>query len=156
MSLPTGTRIEPYPVPLPPGRGNLRIVNGSDLDAVVRLGEYAEHRRPLASLYVKAGQEVTIHDIGEGAYRLAFSLGIDWDQATKEFRKDKAFTMFDEPFRFEETTRVTEIETNDGPKTRSSVRFVKAVATLHAVPDGHAKTTLIDKETFDRLFEDRD
>ena len=154
LSLPTGTRIGQYRVP--PGRGNLRIVNGTDLDAVVRLGEYAEHRRPLASLYVKAGQEVTIHDIGEGAYRLAFSLGIDWNQATKEFRNDKAYTMFDEPFEFEETTKIREIKTEDGLKTQTMVKFVEAVATLHAVPDGHAKTSSITKNTFDRLFDDRD
>lgn len=158
LSLPTGTRIGQYRVP--PGRGNLRIVNGTPLDALVKLGAYAEDGRPRASLYVKlyvkAGEEFTINDIGEGAYRLAFSLGIDWDQTKEEFRKDKAFTMFYEPFKFEETTRVTEIETNDGPKTRTSVRFVEAVATLHAVPDGHAKTSSIDKNTFDRLFDDRD
>lgn len=156
LSLPTGTRTERYRVPLPSGRGNLRIVNGTDLDAIVRLGEYAKHRRPLVSLYVKAGQEVAIHDIGEGAYRLAFSLGIDWDQATKEFRHDKAYTMFDEPFEFEETREVREVKTDEGLEVQTTVSSTEAIATLHAVPDGHAKTSSIDRNTFDRLFEDRD
>lgn len=154
MSLPTGIRIGLYRVP--PGRGSLRIVNGTHLDALVRFGEYAEHRRPLASLYIKAGEELKINDIGEGDYRLAFSLGIDWDQDTKEFRQNKVYTVFDELFEFKEITRITEIETNDGPKTRTSIRFVEAIATLHAVPDGHAKATLIDKKTFDHLFEGHD
>lgn len=154
ISLPTATRIGRYRVPH--GRGNLRIINGTDFDAVVRLGEYAEHRRLLASLYVKAGQEVTIQDIGEGAYRLAFSLGIDWDQATKEFRKDKAYTMFDEPFEFEETREDREVKTDEGLEVRTTVRSTGAVATLHRVTYGNAKTSSIDENTLDRLFEDRD
>lgn len=154
ISLATGTPVGMSTVPL--GRGNLRIVNGTRLDALVKLGEYTEHRRPLALLYVKAGEEFTIHDIGEGGYRLAFSLGMDWDQDTKEFRRDRIYTVFDEPFEFEEITKIREVKTEDGLETQTRVNFVYAVATLHAVPDGHAITHVIDKETFDRLFTVRD
>ncbi|MEK7764386.1 MAG: hypothetical protein AAB433_22665 [Nitrospirota bacterium] len=158
ISLATGTSVGLSSVPL--GRGNLRIVNGTPLDALVKLGAYAEDGRPQASLYVKlyvkAGEEFTINDIGEGAYRLVFSLGIDWDQATEGFRKDKAFTMFDEPFEFKEIREVEEISEGEKRGTRTRIKFVEAVATLHAVLDGHAKTSSIDEQAFDRLFEDRD
>lgn len=138
------------------GLGKLRIVNGTSLDALVRLGKYAEHGSLLESRYVKAGDEFTINDIGEGGYRLAFSLGIDWDQDTEEFRQDKVYTVFDEPFEFKETTEIKEVQTRGGSKKRTSIGFVEAVATLHGVLGGHAKTSSIDKNTFDRLFDDRD
>jgi len=154
ISRPTGTRIGRYRVPH--GRGNLRIVNGTDLDAVVRLGEYAEQRRLLVSLYVKAGQEAVIHDIGEGAYRLAFSLGIDWDQATKGFRRHKAYQVFDEPFEFQETREVREVRTDEGLEVQTTIGSTQAVITLHRVPGGRARTSSIDDKTFDRLFEDRE
>lgn len=158
ISLATGTPVGLSSVPL--GRGNLRIVNGTPLDALVKLGAYAEDGRPRASLYVKlyvkAGEEFTINDIGEGAYRLAFSLGIDWDQATEGFRKDKAFTLFDEPIEFKEIREVEEISEGEKRGTRIRIKAVTAVATLHAVPDGQAKTSSIDEQAFDRLFEDRD
>ncbi|NOT95588.1 MAG: J domain-containing protein [Nitrospira sp.] len=142
---------------VPSGRGSLKIVNGTQADALVQLGEYAERGgRLLNCKYVKAGQGITIEQIGEGAYRLAFSLGRDFDNATERFRNDRAYTVFDEPFEFKETREVEEISEGEKRGTRTRIRFVEAVATLHAVLDGHAETSSIDEQAFDRLFDDRD
>ena len=87
---------------------------------------------------------------------MAFSLGHDFDNATERFRNDRAYTVFDEPFEFKEIREVEEISEGEKRGTRTRIRFVEAVATLHAVLDGHAETSSIDEQAFDRLFEDRD
>ncbi|MHC9062215.1 energy transducer TonB [Nitrospira sp. CMX1] len=155
ISLKTGDTIKKPLVAPRSGRGSLRIINGTDVDAVFKFGDYDGGGGFIAYKYIKSRQEYVEQNIAEGAYRLAFSLGSDWDQAQEEFRENRQFMMFEEPFEFEETAEVRELRADDGIETQTTFRFVEAVATLHAVSGGHAKTESLTRATFERLFEER-
>lgn len=154
ISLETGDMIKKPLVTPRSGRGSLRIINGTDVDAVFKFGDYDRGGGFIAYKYIKSRQEYVEKNIAEGAYRLAFSLGSDWDQAQEEFRENRQYMMFEEPFEFEETAEVRELKADDGIETQTTFRFVEAVATLHAVSGGHAKTESLTRATFERLFEE--
>jgi hypothetical protein len=80
--------------------------------------------------------DLTIPKIPVGNYVLEFATGRDWDVTTGSFRQDCAFSKFEEPFIFSET--------REANKIWSSINSV----TLHAVPNGTARTEAISAEDF--------
>ncbi len=82
-SLPTGTELGP--LPLRAALGKLTIQNGRDVDAVVRLVEAQYQRMISRSVYIRAGDSVTLSHIAVGHYRLQFALGYAWDKARHDF-----------------------------------------------------------------------
>jgi|CXWL01.1.fsa_nt_gi hypothetical protein len=151
-SLPTGTCIGQCRIPK--GRGSLKVINGTNLDAVVKLGEYGKRGRFLGSLYIKANEELNLKNVGSGNFRLAFALGMDWNQGSRHFNEPSHYRVFDEPIRYAETKEVQEIETENGIETRTKISAAEWTFTLHPVPTGNALTTSIDEGVFDRLFLD--
>jgi len=127
-----------------PGFGSLRVVNGTDRDAVVKLVAITEGGSSGTGnlcrfVYVCAGRTVTILGIGAGTYALFFCVGAHWDKTRKSFGKPAAAVKFVNPVAFTEE------------QTASGVRYVRSEVTLHPVPGGRAVTTRVDQQSFDAL-----
>jgi hypothetical protein len=133
VSLPNGTNL--IPLPSTAGRGQFKISNYTNKDAVVKL-KTADDQVTLRLVYVRAMSDLTIPKIPVGNYVLEFATGRDWDVTTGSFRQDCAFSKFEEPFIFSET--------REANKIWSSINSV----TLHAVPNGTARTEAISAEDF--------
>ena len=126
--LPTGTRIGRYRVPK--GRGSLRVINGTSLDAVVKLGEYRKQGKLLASLYLRANEELALKSVGTGTFRLAFTLGTDWNQGARRFNQASFYKTFDESIQFTETKDVREVETESGIEIQTKIGAAEWTFTL--------------------------
>ena len=63
-----------------------------------------------------------IDDIADGAYRVMFDLGEDWDRQAEQFRHAKPAQRFDDPFDFKTT------------ETSRGWRYTTYEITLHTVP----------------------
>lgn len=130
VSLPSGTEI------MPPrgtkGLGTLRIINGTDQDAVVKLVGSTVPRTTYRFVYTRANSEATIKGVGPGTYVLKFGLGVDWDQRSLRFLRNRSYFQFVDPLHFQET----------------KTRYAEYEFTLHRVPGGTAHTTTIDESTF--------
>jgi hypothetical protein len=88
------------------GRGVLTILNGQDEDSLVVLALGA---RPVISVYVRKGGNVTVRGIRDGTYRIFTTRGQDWDARAHGFARNCAFDRFDEPFKFWTSTTATRI-----------------------------------------------
>jgi hypothetical protein len=133
VSLPNGTNL--ISPPAGEGRGRLEISNHTSQDAVVKL-KTSVGKETVRLVYVRAMSDLTIPKIPVGNYMLEFATGRDWDETSRSFRRNRAFSRFDAPFVFSETPLA------DG--TRFSVNSV----TLHGVANGNAKTDAISAEDF--------
>jgi hypothetical protein len=120
-----------------PGRGTLRIHNGTGYDAVVTLLD-TEAKTVRRYVYLRAGDAITLADIAPCHCRLFFALGTDWDAVAEEFLQDASFAVFDESLQF------TESETERG------LEWATFSVTLHPVAEGKARTTRLSKEEFER------
>lgn len=122
----------------------------------MKLGEYRKQGKLLASLYLRANEELALKSVGTGTFRLAFTLGTDWDQGARRFNQASFYKTFDESIQFTETKDVREVETESGIEIQTKIGAAEWTFTLHAVPSGNAKATSIDEGTFDHLFVDDD
>lgn len=121
------------------GRGTLRINNGTSYDAAVTLLD-AEVETPRRFVYIRARGDITLRNIGPCRCRLFFALGTDWNEAAEEFRENTVFWVFDDMLEF------TEVQ------TEARVHWATFSVTLHAVPEGKARTARLSKEEFERLL----
>ncbi len=127
-SLPNGTDI------VKPARskgwGTLRISNGTDFDAVVRLVDdaSAETKR---LLYIRANHGFRLDNVPSCLCRVQFMLGIDWDTTAYTFRRRESAQQFDDLFDFREK------------RSGSSIEFTNYEVTLHPVAYGNARTSQI-------------
>ena len=112
------------------GYGELKIKNGTNLDAVAKL---IRGGASVLTVYIKANNSYTILDISDGIYWLAFAQGLDWDSTTQKFRRNTQYSVFDETFDFITTGR----------------QYTIFEVTLHPVVGGTAETSLVDPEQFD-------
>lgn len=117
------------------GRGTLRIVNGTDKDAVAKLTDSASGKARHV-VYIKAYGEVTIRGIAPCDCILKVATGIDWDRKAQQFMHSRSFFQFNDRLRFRETT------------TASGTEWTTYLATLHPVEDGDALTTPISASSF--------
>jgi hypothetical protein len=120
-----------------PGRGTLRIQNGTSYDAAVTLLD-AETNTARRFVYVRAREVAMLGNIAPCQCRLFFALGTDWDGVAEEFRDDASFSVFDDSFRFSES------------ETENGTQWATFSVTLHPVPEGRAKTTRLSKDEFER------
>ncbi len=125
-----------------PGRGTLRIHNGTGYDAALTLLD-AEANTARRYVYLRARDVITLADIAPCRCRLFFALGTDWDAVAEEFREDASFAVFDDFLQF------TKSETERG------VEWATFSVTLHAVPEGRARTTRLSKQEFERQLGNR-
>ena len=96
-SLPNGANI------IPPqnfqGRSTLKVINGTNHDAVIKLVDRASGRTQ-RFVYVQAKQTATIQQIGACACTLKFGLGRNWNPNTQRFSQPYSFSQFQETLHF--------------------------------------------------------
>ncbi len=133
VSLPSGFELaEPRG---PTGRGTLKITNGTQSDAVLRLVDI-ELRQTRRFVYIAAGDQAMLRGIGPCHCVVRFALGRDWDEEAMRFRRNVTYSTFDEGFHF------TETDSDDG------VQWAVFEVTLHRVVGGNAKTSRISEGDF--------
>ncbi|GAB2634953.1 hypothetical protein [Nocardia goodfellowii] len=78
------------------GAGSLTIINDdkSDVAVVVTNGD---PKNPQATIYVQAHSRATLDGIA-GTYFVYLKFGVDWDETTLMFTRDRQFQKFDDPF----------------------------------------------------------
>jgi len=119
------------------GYGELKIINGTNLDAVAKL---IHGGTSVLTVYIKANSTYTMLDISDGIYWLAFAQGLDWDSINKSFKSDTQYSVFKDTFNFV----TTDIEyTNE-------YEYQTFEVTLNPVIGGTAETTDILGSQFDQ------
>lgn len=113
------------------GDGSLKISNGTERDAYIKLVEPTS-RQLVAAIYVKSKTDFTTERIPDGTYELLFVTGKDWDAKTKSFTRDKSFTKFDKSLEFVTTPQAYSIIT----------------LTLNPVVNGNATLSGVDEQEF--------
>lgn len=93
----TGERIEPDGEMS--GQSNIRIVNASDLDVVVRLVDSVTGKTS-RFVYVQAENSFAMEGIEAGAYMVRFQYGKDWIPECNGFIRDCVYGEFSDPFVF--------------------------------------------------------
>ena len=145
VSLPTGTwLIKPRGSR---GRGVLKIHNGTDLDAVVKLVTTAPSPRAVWKLYIRAGDDYTVNGIGVGSYLFLYALGLDWEKIQGKFLARSQLYQAGEPgehLDFTETASTS--DTPDGYTIRHN--WVSQEIGLDTVLNGNLAREPIDESVF--------
>lgn len=128
-----------------PGLCSLKVVNGTDRDAVVKMVSARQIDKVPAEVlcrfvYICTGKFVTIKGIGAGDYQLFFCTGTHWDKPGKRFMRPHAAQKFTEVMKFTQEHKA------------GSIQYSANEVTLHPVVGGSARTGWIDQEEFDRLM----
>lgn len=79
------------------GNGQLRVDNGTENDAVVKL---MQDGKSIVSVYVGKGSNTTVDNINDGSYELFYTSGIDWDNQLRTFTRSCLFKRFETPAEF--------------------------------------------------------
>jgi len=132
-SLPTGTPlgVERYNT----GKGKLTISNGTSEDAVVAVVVSGTDRLA-RKVYIVARSQYTLDSFSEGAYRVLFSSGTDWDAQLNAFVRNASYQEFGKTLFFSEK------QLDDG------IEYSHHSITLNAVPDGNVPRVDIDAAKF--------
>lgn len=77
------------------GSGAIRITNGGDTDALLKL--VSGRRRTILGIYVRANAQASASGIPPGSFRVLFASGSDWDRARRGFTRDCRFTRLEDP-----------------------------------------------------------
>ncbi len=117
------------------GLGRLRVVNGTDFDAVAVLVESSTHL-PRRAIYIRRSETGLLTAIPRGTHQLRFQLGTSW-QNNRYFCRLAGTSEFDRPFDFEEREKSDAIE------------YDTFKITLHPVPLGTATTHSIPASAFE-------
>jgi len=139
-SLPNGTIIYSLPYYLA-GKGRLKIDNGTNYDAVVKL-VINNNNKAIIEVYVEAGDSYTIDNILDGKYMLLFMQGKNWSDEQQRFVLDRNCSKFVDVFDF--VTKWT--EQDDG----ILYEYPGYRVTLNPVYGGNAQTDNISEEEFDK------
>lgn len=121
------------------GLGKLTLVNGLSEDAYVKI---IQNDALAASFYVRGGATFTFDHLPDGAYAVLFCTGFGWDSIKRDFERGRHARRYDSPITFE--TR----KTREANSIITSTDVMKL--TLHAVPDGNARTSDLSLDEFDR------
>jgi len=140
-SLPNGTLLNSVPLYLK-GLGQLKIENGINFDAVVKLVR-SYPRKSIYTVYIKAKSTYKIIGISNGIYNLYFTHGKDWDKENQKFLISRSYSKFEDDFNF--TTR--DVTKYNGVYEKYSIYEI----TLHPVLGGSAKTDTISENEFSQF-----
>jgi hypothetical protein len=135
-SLPNGTVLAP---PDPQGYGTLKVDNGTDRDAVVKVID-PQTSQLVGSFYASASQQSELQNIPDGTYEIIFTLGTDWDKAASTFTQNISYS------RFGSTPEYTTRERVEGNTVYTDTSVYEI--TLHPVPSGKVPITTIDLSEF--------
>lgn len=121
------------------GLGELKIKNGTNLDAIAKLVNTTINKS-VFTVYIKANSTYTISKVKDGNYKLFFNLGNDWDTNIKAFTVNSGYEVFEELFDF--ATR----EYKEGNYIRTSYSTFEV--TLNPVIGGNAETENVNPAEF--------
>ncbi|MDD3101928.1 MAG: hypothetical protein PHE59_02180 [Patescibacteria group bacterium] len=138
ISLPNGTPLSKNTYYFN-GLGQLKIDNGTSLDAIAKLVDITTNKSIL-TVYIKANSTYDINKILDGNYKLFFNLGNDWSTEVKAFAVNSSYEVFKENFDF------TTSEYREGDYIRT--RYITFSVTLNPVIGGQAKTEEINAVEF--------
>lgn len=128
------------------GLGRLRIENGTDTDATVKLVPTDLPVATTAHVYVRAHEYASVTGIPQRTYLIRFSKGQAWDPLSVRFARDREAFEFSRPLTFVERS-----ERQFGWfSAQHSTRYSQWQITLHPVGGGTARTRPIASHTFDR------
>ena len=139
-SLPNGTIIYSSPYYLT-GLGKLKIDNGTNYDAIVKLINTSIDKS-VYTVYIKAKNSFEIDEILDGRYALLFMHGKNWDSIHQTFLVDKSYSKFKDDFNFI-TKRVAKYNNVE-------IDYAIYEVTLYPVPGGNAQTNDISKYEFNK------
>ncbi len=89
------------------GYGRLTLKNGySDKDAIIILASTSSPKTPLLTVYVRAGATTPKIKVKDGNYYIYYSIGTNYDSASKKFITNPSYGRFESPIKFT-TTRST-------------------------------------------------
>lgn len=127
--LTTGERIEPDGPQS--GQSNIQVMNGSDLDAAVRLVDSTTGKTE-RFVYVAAGHTFALEGIQTGSYLLRFELGSGWITACRGFLRHSVYGEFSDPLvfldgriRFYTVTLSTAVGANTRTRRIGRARFLQ-------------------------------
>ncbi|WP_405150952.1 hypothetical protein OG589_19265 [Sphaerisporangium sp. NBC_01403] len=115
------------------GNGRLTVDNGGKSDAVLTL---VRGKTRLTSFYVRKGRKATVTGVPDGAYKVFFTGGADWDRATRSFTRNCSFERFEDTLKFRTIRSATVIQ------------YSTWTITLQPVVGGKAKTSEVDPDSF--------
>ncbi len=121
------------------GSGELKIDNGTSLDAIAKLVNISTNKS-IITVYIKANSIYTMKDISDDNYKLFFNLGNDWDNEVKAFAINSSYEVFEENFNF------TTLEYEDGDYIKTKYKTFEV--TLNPVVGGQAETEEINAAEF--------
>jgi hypothetical protein len=113
------------------GSSQLRVENGSSLDATVKV---VSDDSIVRHIFVRAGESATAYSMPPGSFRLLVSQGKIWDPETQRFQCNRRAFEFVEGAEFSE----------------SAAEYSVLSITLQPVPNGRAQTKTITADAFDQ------
>ena len=118
------------------GYGVLEVQNGTSEDAVLSLYDSAVDET-VREVYVQAKHSFRMKGVSMGTYELAYTTGLDWDNAGETFRcGDPNYAQFERQFVFTEE------------RDQEGVQYKTITVTLHPVVGGNARTKRISRQEF--------
>jgi hypothetical protein len=88
------------------GSGKLKIKNGGG-DTTISLVPVKGARKPVFTVYVRAGSSYTVSRVSSGNYAVYYASGTGWNPVRKGFTSRCGFNRFDDAFRFSEYPMIT-------------------------------------------------
>lgn len=137
--MPNGTILSSEPLYLE-GLGELKIENGTGLDAVFKLVRNYP-KESIYTVYIRAKSTYEISEISDGVYDLYFAHGRDWDKESQRFLVNSSYSKFEDSFDF-----TTEYQ-SDG----INLIYTAGRITLHPVVGGSAKTDTVSENEFSQF-----
>lgn len=117
------------------GMGSLKVINGKNDDAAIKLAFVNNKRMISRFVFVKKKSTAILTGIEPGEYSVRFSLGDYWDNVNMNWVNPVCYE-------FEDNFNYYENETNDG------IRYRSYDISLHPVVTGKAHTKRISKDDF--------
>lgn len=117
------------------GRGQLKIDNGAEHDAVVKL---VQSGRPIVSVYVRHNSKATVEQISDGNYQLFYTSGTDWDDRLRTFTRSCQFQRFEQTANFSTTS------------VRGGIQYTVQSVGLKPRIGGNARTEKVPAQSFPR------
>lgn len=121
------------------GLGELRLINGSDLDACVKVQSLENRKETSWKAFLRAKENILIQKVPPGEYRVKFALGKSWNSESSQFAFDRTFFKTDDELDFQEVIL----------PERNEIRFSRITLNLNESWAGNVRRISISEEEFD-------
>lgn len=121
------------------GLGELTIKNGTDDDAFIKLVS-TEIDKKVVDVYISSKNQYTIKNISDGAYKVLFSIGKDWDVVNGKFLEDATQSEFEKTLNY--------LTKDERSFNSINTKYTVFELTLNPVVGGTAKTRSVQETEF--------